>query len=89
MYSSDTAPVESLIRLAKGADILIHEAAGASEGHTSAEQAGEIAAKCDVGELYLIHYPTEDFDFQKLVTEAKRSFAGPVRIALDFQELDF
>ena len=60
-YSCDTEPCEQTVRLSEGADILIHEAGGASFGHSSAEQAGEIAAKAEVGKLYLIHYPTGRF----------------------------
>lgn len=88
-YSCDTAPIESLNLLAKDADVLIHEAAGASIGHSSALQAGEIAAKANVKELYLIHYPTGKFDYQSLIDEAKKAFDKPIKIAEDFMELEF
>ena len=44
-YSCDTEPCIEVVRLASGADILIHEASGASLGHSSAEQAGQIATQ--------------------------------------------
>ena len=42
-YTSDTAPTAAVVWLAQGADVLLHEASGASPGHSSAEQAGEMA----------------------------------------------
>jgi ribonuclease Z len=86
-YSCDTEPCQEVVRLAKGADILIHEATGATLGHTSAEQAGDIARQAGVGKLYLIHYPVGGFDARGLVTEAARTFNGPVYLAEDFMEV--
>lgn len=88
-YSGDTAPTSTLVRLSQNADVLIHEAAGASIGHSSAEQAGVLAAECNVKELYLIHYPVGDFDYQTLVQEARKAFDGRISMAEDFDELDF
>ena len=87
-YSGDTAPTDSLYRLAKNADILIHEAAGASIGHSSARQAGELAAKSKVRELYLVHYPVGGFDYSQLIAEAKEVFGGKVFTAEDFDVLE-
>jgi ribonuclease Z len=88
-YSSDTAPTSTIFGLARDADILIHEAAGASEGHSSAEQAGAIAAGANAKELYLIHYPTGGFDYSKLVDEAAKMYKGPVKIAEDLTSFEF
>jgi ribonuclease Z len=88
-YSCDTEPCPQVVRLAEGADVLIHEATGASKGHTSAEQAGEIAARAEVGALYLIHYPTGKYAGGDLVAEARRQYNGPVKLAEDFMEIDF
>lgn len=88
-YSGDTAPTESLFWLAKNADVLIHEAGGESPGHSSARQAGELAAEANVKELYLVHYPVGDFDYQQLVEEAKEVFDGEVFAAEDFDVLEF
>lgn len=86
-YSCDTEPCQEVIRLAKGADILIHESTGATLGHTSAEQAGEIARQAGVGKLYLIHYPVGNFDARSLVAQAATTFHGPVYLAEDFMEV--
>ncbi|MFC1936127.1 MBL fold metallo-hydrolase [Chloroflexota bacterium] len=87
-YSCDTAPTPSLIPLAKNADILIHEAGGASIGHSSAEQAGEIAKEAGVKRMYLVHYPVNGFEYQQLAKEAAEVFGGPVEMAEDFMELE-
>jgi ribonuclease Z len=88
-YSCDTEPCPQVIGLAAKADILIHEATGAGLGHTSASQAGEIARQAGAKALYLIHYPTGDFDPRPLVEQAKHTFPGPVTLAQDFMELTF
>jgi ribonuclease Z len=88
-YSCDTAPTPNLVTLAKDADVLIHEAAGASPGHSSARQAGEIAAEANAKSLFLIHYPTGDFDYQTLIAEAAQAYDGPITMAEDFMEFNF
>jgi ribonuclease Z len=88
-YSCDTEPCKEVENLAAGVDVLIHESAGETMGHTSAAQAGEIATKSGSASLYLIHYPTGDFDSQSLVSEAKTTFQGPVALAEDFMVLEF
>ncbi len=87
-YSCDTEPCEQTVRLADGADILIHEAGGATYGHSSAEQAGEIAARAEVATLYLIHYPTGRFAKGDLVAEAGKAFQGEIILARDFMTID-
>jgi len=88
-YSCDTAPCLSVVSLARGANTLIHEATGNTMGHTSASQAGEIATQAGVETLYLIHYPTGEFDSESLVEQAKTKFSGTVALAEDFMEIDF
>ncbi len=88
-YSCDTEPCAEVIRLAEGADVLIHEAAGALTGHSSAAQAGDVARQAEVGALYLIHYPTGSFAAGNQVHEAQERFDGPVSMAEDFVTLEF
>jgi ribonuclease Z len=76
-------------RLANGADVLIHEAAGGLRGHSSAAQAGETARQAEVGALYLIHYPTGKYASGDPVAEAIERFPGPVHLAEDFMEIEF
>jgi ribonuclease Z len=61
--SGDTRPSADMAALAKGANLLIHEAMFADEleelahekGHTTFSQAAEIAARAGVKQLYLVH----------------------------------
>jgi ribonuclease Z len=83
-YSCDTEPVPNIITLAQGVDLLLHEATGAGEGHSSAAQAGEMATLAGARRLVLIHYPVGDgADPAQLVEEAQATFGGPVRLAQD------
>ncbi|MCH7662976.1 MAG: MBL fold metallo-hydrolase [Chloroflexi bacterium] len=88
-YTCDTAPNPIVIALANDADILIHEAAGASEGHSSPEQAGEVARQANAKHLYLIHYPTGEFLDPYMADKAAKTFDGPITIAEDFMTLEF
>lgn len=89
VYSCDTEPCEEVVRLSRGADVLIHEATGDAPGHSSAKQAGQIASKAEVGKLYLIHYPTGSYAKGNLVAQARTAFSGPVTLAKDFMTLTF
>lgn len=88
-YSCDTEPCEEVVRLSAGADVLIHEATGAEPGHSSAAQAGAAAAKAEVGELYLIHYPTGRFANGDPIAEASTKYQGGIKLAKDFMTLEF
>jgi len=88
-YSCDTEPCESVVNLARKVDVLVHEATGESEGHSSARQAGAVAALAEAGALYLIHYVTGDSNPQALIQEAKETYSGPVALAEDFLSISF
>ena len=88
VYSCDTEPCPSVVRLASGANILIHEATGAGMGHSSASQAGSVARESEVGKLILIHYPNEDLDPDNLLEQANETFDGDVQLAYDFMEIE-
>lgn len=88
-YTSDTAPTASVLWLAQGADVLLHEAAGASSGHSSAAQAGEMARQAKVKDLYLIHYPVHKGNLDDLVRQAKTTFNGRVHLAQDFMQFEY
>jgi len=87
-YSCDTEPFPGVLQLAARADLLIHEATGKGPGHTSASQAGEIAAEAKAKRLVLIHYPGEA-DTSQLVPEAAAAFGGPVTLAEDFMVFEW
>ena len=79
-YSCDTEPSQLVVDLAQDVDILIHEATGQSLGHTSPQQAGEVAQLAAVKSLYLIHYPPQLDEPSRLVSEAAKAFSGPVMV---------
>jgi len=94
-YSSDTSPCSSLVALARGADILIHEATfphseaarAASDGHTTGYQAGEVARQAGVRRLFLCHFGAElQAHLDALRREAMQSFGGPVEIPEELKE---
>lgn len=89
VYSSDTGPSDDVVRLARGAQILIHEASGEVEGHSSAGQAGRAASLSGVERLLLIHYPAHLHNLNDLVTQARREFGGPVELARDMGTVEF
>lgn len=87
-YSCDTEPSPAVVRLAQGADILFHEASGATVGHSSARQAGEIARQAGVRQLYLIHYPPAELDPEATIAEAAEVFTGEIALAQDFMRFE-
>ena len=87
VYSSDTSPCDTVAQLARGADILIHEVAGAASGHSSAAMAGSIARQSGVGQLALIHYHTY-LNPQDLITEASSTFGGPITVLRDLDVIE-
>lgn len=86
-YSSDTAPCDSLLSLARGADVLLHEASGDGLGHSSAAQAGDAARQAGVGQLLLIHYPTEPGIADGLLKQARAAFSGETALARDLMHI--
>jgi ribonuclease Z len=82
VYSADTEPCPSLIQLAAGADLLLHEATGDHPGHSTPAEAAEVARKAGVAQLALIHYPVRGIDLAAWRRLAA-GFPGPVSLAQD------
>lgn len=84
VYSGDTDESESLVELARGADLLVLEAANPEKvpGHLTPEEAGGLAARAGVPRLLLIHFypPCDEVDVAAL---AARYFPGEVLKAED------
>lgn len=87
-YSCDTEPTPAVVRLASGADVLLHESTGGSPGHSTPAEAGTIATQAEVQQLMLIHYPTDGLDEAALLRQARSTFQGEVGLARDFQEFE-
>jgi len=86
VYSADTEPCPALVHLARGADILVHEATGEFPGHSSPPAAAEVARAAEVGRLVLVHLPPV-VDYEALV-EARRRFPA-TDLGRDGDRLEF
>ena len=82
-YSADTEPCEPVVELARGADLLVHEATGDFPGHTTPAQAGEIGRQAGVKRLVLVHYPPFPEYYDRWLEEARATFKGPVSLGRD------
>lgn len=110
VISGDTRPTDTLIRLAKGADVLVHEAMmpdrvaqlvgslpngqelarSVLSHHTSAEQAGAVAAAAGVKMLVLSHLvPAEDptVPDAEWIAAARRHYSGPIVVGRDLMQI--
>lgn len=82
VYTSDTRPIQVLPLHAEEADVLIHEASGVAEreeelikkGHSSGLDAGKLAKRLKVKELYLCHLPIQQIVQEQVLEEALTIF---------------
>jgi ribonuclease BN (tRNA processing enzyme) len=89
VYSSDTQPSDDVVALARGARTLVHEATFLERDrpaghavHSSAAEAGQIAARAGVERLILVHVGAAYHDdVEVLAAEARKHFDGDVRVA--------
>jgi ribonuclease Z len=82
VYSADTEPCPTLIRLAAGADLLLHEATGDFPGHSTPVEAAEVAREAGVAQLALVHYPVHGVEPEAWRRQAA-GFPGEVTLARD------
>ena len=94
--SGDTRPTQSVIDASRGADLLVHEATFGDEeadraretGHSTAREAGIVAARAGVRQLVLTHFSARySRDASGLLTEAREEFDAVV-LARDGMELE-
>lgn len=90
-YSSDTEPFPNVVEIARGADLLVHEATQldeSREGHSSALEAGQAATDAQVRALVMIHVPPH-VNAYKWKRAARQTFRGKVSVANDFDVIEF
>ncbi|MDF1521256.1 MAG: MBL fold metallo-hydrolase [Trueperaceae bacterium] len=74
-YSCDTAYEPAIVELARGADLLLHEAAGGPLPiHATACEAARVAAEAGVGRLVLVHLPPDFAEGSADVALARERF---------------
>lgn len=94
VYTGDTRACESVIELAKNADILIHDGTFSHEeventekaNHSTVVQAAEVAKKANVKKLYLTHISQRYTDSKPLGREAREIFKESY-VAEDFMRV--
>ena len=96
VYTGDTRPHNSIKQQGRNADILIHDSTFGDEegelakktGHSTASEAGKVAAAADVEVLILTHiHPRYDGREDVLIKQASRTFNGKILVAKDFLRL--
>jgi ribonuclease Z len=95
VYSGDTRPTDSLVKLATSTDLLIHDATFAQEltgranedGHSTPIQAAEAAKKAKAKQLILTHISARYPDTQALLKQAREVFPK-VEVAKDFMKIE-
>ncbi|WP_278236888.1 MBL fold metallo-hydrolase [Isoptericola sp. AK164] len=89
VFSGDTDACPGLVEGARGADLLLCEAAfleGRDDGvqrgiHLTGRRAGRVAAEAGVGRLLLTHLPAWT-DPAETLAEARGEFDGPIEVAV-------
>lgn len=96
VISGDTRPSKSLIELAKGADLLLHECSFPDDMielarrtyHSSASEVGEVAKETGVKKVILTHlFPPIKGRESELVKSVKSKFNGEVILSHDLLEI--
>ena len=95
VYTGDTMPHDFLKKMARGADVLIHDATSDATleekanryGHSSSRQAAQVAKEADVGLLVLTHLSPRYEDPATIYNDAKAVF-DRVMLAEDFGEIE-
>jgi ribonuclease Z len=95
VYTGDTKPTKSLVKFARNADLLIHEAnfddelfeRAQEEGHSTPSGAAETAKKAKAKWLILTHISARYKDTSLLLEQAKKIFSK-IDVAEDFMKID-
>jgi ribonuclease Z len=95
VYSGDTRQSENIVKLAEGADLLIHEATfddelkerALEDGHSTPSMAAETAKKAGVKQLFLTHISARYKNANLLLEQARKTFVN-TELAEDFLRLE-
>jgi ribonuclease BN (tRNA processing enzyme) len=95
VFSADSSYCQSLVEIARGADLFlcetsmyaqqVHEAE--QTGHLTAEQAGRLAKEAGAARLVITHYPHYG-DVKQLGEQASAAFGKPVEMVSTLQQFE-
>jgi len=94
-YCTDTRPFAGTVELARGVDLIIHEATYTDDmayeardyGHSTAAQAAQIAGEANAQRLLITHFSTRYADVGPLYDEARAGFPETL-LAQDLMEIE-
>ena len=91
VYTGDTDYSETIIDLAKNADLLICECSLPDKfrvrGHLTPSLAGDLATRAEVRKLVLTHFYPE-CDKEDIAAECRKTYGGPLVLAEDLMEIE-
>lgn len=95
VYTGDTRPTNAIVKLAKNADLLIHEATlnddlkerAQEDGHSTPGEAAEIAKRAGVKQLVLTHVSARYKTADALLEQARKTFKNVI-VAEDFMRIE-
>ena len=88
-YSADGEASGGILELARGADLLVHEANGPFKGHCTAQAAAELAREAGVRRLVLVHLSPQRAEFAAEVEAARGLFEGELGVGRDLETYEF
>lgn len=92
VYTGDTKPCDNIVKISKGADLLIHDGTFLEldevkgKYHADVKQAAKSAKEAEVKQLVLTHLSRRYTDIKPLEEEAKKVFAN-TKVAHDFMKV--
>jgi ribonuclease Z len=97
VYTGDTRPTDATVEVARGADLLVHDATFADDwadragptGHSTAREAASVASEADVRRLALTHVSSRYAgNVTPLARQAREAFDGRCFVPDDGDELE-
>jgi len=95
VYTGDTRPCDTVVKISEHADVLIHDATflegdeevrGKAHAHADVKQAGKIAERANVKQLILTNISRRYKDASEIEKEAKKAFKN-VKVAYDLMRV--
>jgi ribonuclease Z len=88
-FSADGEPSEGIRFLARGVDLLVHEATGPFPAHSPAQAAATLALEAGAKRLVLVHLSPQRPEFKVEHREAEEIFGGQITVGQDLDRIHF